>query len=87
MTLDNARAARAVANPIRARALELLASGPASPRQIAHRLGEPLGTVSYHVQTLLGLGFIELLETLPKRGAIEHRYRAVARVRLTIERL
>jgi DNA-binding transcriptional ArsR family regulator len=86
-TLDNALAARALAHPIRARALELLAVGPASPRQIAHGLGEPLGTVSYHVQTLLRLGLIELLETLPRRGAIEHRYRAVARVRLTIEPL
>jgi DNA-binding transcriptional ArsR family regulator len=85
--IPDALAARALAHPIRARTLEALAAGPASPRQIAHGLGEPLGTVSYHVQALLRMGLIELLETLPRRGAIEHRYRAVVRVRVTIEPL
>jgi DNA-binding transcriptional ArsR family regulator len=86
-TVDNALAARALAHPLRARALELLALGPGSPRQLALGLDAPLGTVSYHVQTLLRLGCIELLETIPRRGAIEHRYRAVVRVRVTIEHL
>jgi DNA-binding transcriptional ArsR family regulator len=84
---DMNAAARALAHPVRARALELLALGPASPTQLANGLEVPLGTVSYHVRTLLSLGLIELLETVPRRGAIEHHYRAIVKVSMTVERL
>ena len=85
--VDDALAARALAHPIRARVLELLAQAPGSPRELSLGLDAPLTTVSYHVRTLCRLGFIELLETVPRRGTLEHRYRAVARVRMVIERL
>jgi DNA-binding transcriptional ArsR family regulator len=85
--IEDALAARALAHPIRVQVLKLLGERAGSPRELAQGLDAPLATVSYHVRTLCRLGFIELLETIPRRGAIEHRYRAVARVRMVIERL
>jgi DNA-binding transcriptional ArsR family regulator len=85
--VDDALAARALSHPLRVRLLELLAQAPGSPHELARGLGAPLTTVSYHVRTLKRLGFIELMETIPRRGTLEHRYRAVARVRMIIERL
>ena len=84
---DSALAARALAHPLRARALEMHAQSPASPCELAEELRAPLTIVSYHVRTLSRLGFIELVAAIPRRGAIEHRYVARARVRITIERL
>lgn len=80
-------AARAIAHPVRARVLERLALAPGSPSEVARGLSEPLPVVSYHVRVLNELGFLELLGTIPRRGAIEHRYRATARVRMSIEPL
>jgi DNA-binding transcriptional ArsR family regulator len=50
----------------------------ASPVEIARELEmAPLGTIAYHVKVLEGLGVIELVDNVHRRGAIEHRYRAV----------
>jgi hypothetical protein len=51
----------------------------ASPNQLAHALGEALGSVSYHVRILRELDCVELVSTAPRRGALEHYYRATAR--------
>jgi hypothetical protein len=51
----------------------------ASPVVLAKRLGEPLGTVSYHVRTLYDLGVLDLVRTRQRRGATEHFYRSRAR--------
>jgi hypothetical protein len=51
----------------------------ASPNELAKKLGEPLTNVSYHVRMLHDLGCIELVQTEPRRGALEHYYRAVMR--------
>jgi len=69
---------KALAHPLRFRILEQLAAGPASPSAIAEALGEPLGNVSYHVKILLQYEAIELVETRPVRGALEHFYKAIA---------
>jgi hypothetical protein len=58
------------------------AGAPASPSQLAARLDEPLGKVSYHVKILDGCGAVELTHTEQVRGAVEHFYRASARPRL-----
>lgn len=52
----------------------------ASPREIAAELGEPLNNVTYHVNQLRGLGWIELVAKRPARGGrvVEHFYRATA---------
>lgn len=79
----DARFAKALAHPLRARILEALAdAGELSPNMAAEQLGEKLTNISYHFRMLLDLGAIELLRTEPRRGALEHYYRA--RVRLTV---
>jgi DNA-binding transcriptional ArsR family regulator len=77
-TVDK-RIAKALGHPLRQRILHVLDEGVASPNQIAQRLQEPLGNVSYHVRILLESDSIELVETRPVRGAIEHLYRATMR--------
>jgi hypothetical protein len=59
--------------------LAALNEGVASPNELAKKLDEPLTNVSYHVRMLHDLGCIELVETEPRRGALEHYYRAVVR--------
>jgi hypothetical protein len=73
------RLAKALSHPLRAHVLTILNERVASPNQIAGELEEPLGNVSYHVKTLAEMGCIELVRTEPRRGAIEHFYRAVTR--------
>ena len=73
------RLARALSHPLRAHVLTILNERVASPNQIARELEEPLGNVSYHVKRLADVGCIELVRTEPRRGAIEHFYRAVVR--------
>jgi DNA-binding transcriptional ArsR family regulator len=73
------RLAKALSHPLRAHVLTILNERVASPNQIANELEEPLGNVSYHVKTLAEMGCIELVKTEPRRGAIEHFYRAVVR--------
>lgn len=71
--------ATALSNPLRARALELIADGIASPKLIAEELDLDVRAVAYHVRVLRKLGCIELVETLPRRGAVEHIYKAIER--------
>jgi hypothetical protein len=73
------RLATALSNPLRARAFELIAEGVASPKLIAGDLDLDVRTVAYHVRVLHKLGCIELMETRPRRGAVEHVYRVVKR--------
>jgi hypothetical protein len=61
------------------RILSSLHNGISSPNQLAQELGEPLGNVSYHVKTLLEYDCVELVKTEPRRGAVEHFYRATER--------
>jgi hypothetical protein len=55
----------------------------ASPNELANELDESLGTVSYHIRFLAELGCIELVRTEPRRGAVEHYYRALERPMFT----
>lgn len=68
--------AKAVAHPLRLGILETIErfGGIASPNQIAGELDEPLGNVSYHVKALLEYGWLDLVKTEPRRGAVEHFY-------------
>lgn len=70
------RLAKALSNDLRARALGMFAEEPRSPKQISVELKLDLRSVAYHVRVLKKLGCIELVETLPRRGAVEHVYRA-----------
>jgi DNA-binding transcriptional ArsR family regulator len=73
------RHAKALAHPLRGQILTLLEDGGRrSPNQLARELGNgaPLGTVSYHVRYLHRQDLIRLVDTQPRRGAIEHFYEA-----------
>jgi len=70
------RLLRALAHPLRAKALSLFAEGTVSPVQIAKQLDVDVSHIAYHIRVLRKLGFIELVETRQRRGALEHFYRA-----------
>ena len=70
---------KALAHPLRQQLLIALSERVASPSELAEELGEPLGNVSYHVRMLVDLDCIELVSTTPRRGALEHHYRATVR--------
>src|SRR4051795_3157383 len=74
-----ARIAKALAHPLRARLLQRLGERVASPGDLALELGAPLGVVSYHVRMLRDYDCVELVRTEPRRGALQHFYRATAR--------
>ncbi len=73
--------AAALAHPTRVGVMSTLVEGPASPRQLAEALDEPLNNVTYHVKQLRDLGCIELDHTERRAGGrvIERFYRASQR--------
>jgi DNA-binding transcriptional ArsR family regulator len=79
---SEARIAKALAHPLRARILQRLGERVASPGDLAVELGEPLGVVSYHVRMLRDYDCVELVRTEPVRGALQHFYKATARPNL-----
>jgi DNA-binding transcriptional ArsR family regulator len=78
-SIDDPRYVKAMSHPLRVRILAMLDERKASPNQLAGWLEASLGTVAYHVRTLLQLGLIELVDETRVRGAVEHHYRSVAR--------
>jgi DNA-binding transcriptional ArsR family regulator len=75
--VDKHMFASVVSHPIRCRALTILADREASPVEIGRELGMDPSHIAYHVKVLLEEGLIELTEEIPRRGSIEHRFRAV----------
>jgi DNA-binding transcriptional ArsR family regulator len=73
------RMMKALSHPLRHRILEELNEEASSPSDLAVKLDEPLGNVSYHVKALAKLDAIELVGTKPVRGAVEHFYKATMR--------
>jgi DNA-binding transcriptional ArsR family regulator len=70
-----AQLGRALGHPLRVEILTaLLDREESSPRELAGELGEPLGTVSYHVRYLVSLEMLELQRMVPRRGAVQHFY-------------
>jgi DNA-binding transcriptional ArsR family regulator len=82
---SEARIAKALAHPLRARILQRLGERVASPGELAVELGAPLGVVSYHVRMLREYDCVELVRTEPRRGALQHYYKATARAVLDAE--
>jgi DNA-binding transcriptional ArsR family regulator len=83
--IDDARLVKGLAHPLRIAILRVLEERTASPSEIAEEIDAPLGNVSYHVRFLARLGLVELAGTRPRRGAVEHYYRAVARMQVSQE--
>src|SRR3954465_41146 len=76
---SEARIAKALAHPLRARILQRLGERVASPGDLAGELNAPLGVVSYHVRMLRDYECVELVRTEPVRGALQPFHRATAR--------
>jgi len=72
------RMTAAVSHPTRLHAMIVLWEREASPREIAAELGEPVNNVTYHVNQLRELGWIEQVAERPARGGrvMEHFYKA-----------
>jgi DNA-binding transcriptional ArsR family regulator len=73
------RIVRAMGHPVRVQALVILNERVASPNEISKELGESVGHVSYHIKVLKECECIELVDTAPRRGAMEHYYPATDR--------
>lgn len=73
------RVVKALGHPLRQRVLTRLNQGVASPSELAEEFGERLPNISYHFRILVDLGAIELVSRTPRRGAVEHHYRAAMR--------
>lgn len=74
---------KALAHPLRVEILTILNERMASPNELSKELDEGLSQVSYHVKVLKDFDCIEMVKTEPRRGAVEHYYRATARAFLT----
>ena len=81
--INDPRLVKALAHPLRVRILGVLEERTASPNELSEELSAPLGNVSYHVRILAHLGLIKLVKQRPRRGAVEHFYRAKGRARVT----
>jgi DNA-binding transcriptional ArsR family regulator len=82
-SIDDPRYVKAMSHPLRVRILAMLDERKASPNELAGWLEASLGTVAYHVRTLLSLGLIELVGETRVRGAVEHHYKAKPRPGIT----
>jgi len=81
--LDWEHAARRTLHPTQVAILLELVVGDAAPVDLAVRLGEPLGNVSYHTRRLQSVGLIHITRTEQRRGAIKHVYGLAAEARST----
>jgi len=73
------RLVKALAHPLRVEILTILNERMASPNELSKELEEGLSQVSYHVKVLKDFECIEMVKTEPRRGAVEHYYRALER--------
>ena len=77
-------------HPLRVRILEVLNEGPRSPSQFVEEglipkqhyssYQQALSLASYHFRELEKEGCLQVIESIPRRGAVEHVYRGLARV-------
>jgi DNA-binding transcriptional ArsR family regulator len=77
------RLVKALAHPLRVQILMILNERMASPNELSKELEEGLSQVSYHVKVLKDFECIEMVKTEPRRGAVEHYYRATTRAFFT----
>ncbi|HEY0131665.1 MAG TPA: winged helix-turn-helix domain-containing protein [Allosphingosinicella sp.] len=75
-------------HPLRVRILEVLNEGPRSPSQFVEEglipkehystYQQALSLASYHFRELEKEGCLEVVESIPRRGAVEHVYRGMS---------
>lgn len=73
------RLLKALTHATRVAILDLMNTGVWSPNELSKALELGLSHVGYHVKVLKDLELIELAGTEPRRGTIEHFYRAIER--------
>ncbi len=79
---------RALSHRLRAQILDFLIDhGKASPVEMSRELPAPVGDISHHVKQLVKYGCAEQVSTRPRRGAVEHFYRAVMRPVVDLEEM
>jgi DNA-binding transcriptional ArsR family regulator len=81
--ISDPRIIKALTHPLRIQILAALDERTASPSELADELEAPLRNVSHPVRQGAGLGLIKLDTPTPRRGAIEHHYKAVGRPQIT----
>lgn len=67
---------KALSHSLRIAILEILEQEMASPTELSKKLGCGLSKTGYHVKVLRDAGLIQQVRTVPRRGAMEHFYRA-----------
>jgi DNA-binding transcriptional ArsR family regulator len=75
----NQRLIKGLSHPLRVRILAYMNDREWSPNELSEELNEGLSQVSYHIKVLRDFEMIEMTRTEPRRGAVEHFYRAVER--------
>jgi DNA-binding transcriptional ArsR family regulator len=80
--LVDARLMKALSHKERVQCLSILSEREASPNELSELLNTGLSKVSYHVKVLRDYELIEMVRTEPRRGAVEHFYRAKQRALL-----
>ena len=85
---NNETICNALKHPLRVRILEVLNEGPRSPSQFVEEGLVPKGhfttypralsLASYHFRELEKEGCLEVIESIPRRGAVEHVYRGLS---------
>lgn len=70
------RLVRALAHPLRVQILDILTERVSSPNMLATELESQLSDVAYHTRALDRCGCLDLVETVQRRGATEHFYKA-----------
>jgi DNA-binding transcriptional ArsR family regulator len=80
---SRARLLKAFTHPLRVAILARLDEEVLSPKELAREFETSLPVVSYHVRELERTGLIELVRTAPRRGAVQHWYRARVGEQLT----
>jgi hypothetical protein len=76
---NSLRLAKALSHPMRIKILMTM-NAPIrrmSPSEFSREKGFVLGHSSYHFRKLEKFGFIELVDTQPRRGSVEHYYEPV----------
>jgi hypothetical protein len=83
----SSRLVTAMSHPTRVHAMTMLNERDATPAEIAASLGEPVNNVTYHINVLVDLGCIELLEVRAAHGGrvVEHFYRATQPAYIDVE--
>lgn len=77
---------KALSHRLRVEILTLLNErAKASPVEMSRQLLAPVGDISHHVKQLVKYGCAEAVETRPRRGAVEHFYRATSRPVVDVE--